>query len=191
VPENSASVYEICGPGQWADLVGRYPLDVTRSRRDDWRRATGRAGGWLIPDYAAMAADWDAVHVSVAGYLTTAGIAILADDGACTMLAGWDPDATWWLTGVLSSTSQPEDWRTDDQAPSAGPRLINSQGTSLTTRRAQPGDVRHQATILAFTRTGYVAYQIGPKSGYDIAGHSLTSGLCRVPRSGGEFTGPN
>jgi hypothetical protein len=117
VPENSASVYEICGPDQWADLVGRYPLDVTRSRRDDWRRATGWAGHWLIPDYAAVAADWDAVHVSVAGYLTTAGIAIPADDGACTMLAGRDPDATWWLTDVLSSTSQPEDWRTDDQAP--------------------------------------------------------------------------
>ena len=63
VPENSARVYEICGPDQWADLVGRYPLDVTRSRRDDWRRATGRAGRWLIPDYAAVAADWDAVHV--------------------------------------------------------------------------------------------------------------------------------
>jgi len=33
------------------------------------------------------------------------------------MLAGWDPDATWWLTDALSSTSQSEDWRTDDQAP--------------------------------------------------------------------------
>ena len=117
VPENSASVYEIRGPDQWADLVGRYPLDVTRSRRDDWRRATGWAGRWLIPDYAAVAADLDAVHVSVAGYLTTAGIAILVGDGACTMLAGWDPDATWWLTDALSSTSQSEDWRTDDQAP--------------------------------------------------------------------------
>ena len=72
---------------------------------------------WLIPDYAAVAADWDAVHVTVAGYLTTAGIAIPADDGACTILAGWDPDATWWLNDVLSLTSPPEDWREDDQAP--------------------------------------------------------------------------
>jgi hypothetical protein len=63
-----------------------------------------------------VAADWDAVHVSVAGYLTTAGIAIPAGGGACTMLAGWDPDATWWLNDVLSLTSPPEDWRDDGQA---------------------------------------------------------------------------
>ena len=104
------------GPGQWAELVERYPLDVTRSRRDDWGRATGWVGRWLIPDYAALAADWDAVHVSVEGYLTAAGIAIPAGDGACTMLAGWDPDATWWFTDVLSFSSQPEDWRADKQA---------------------------------------------------------------------------
>jgi hypothetical protein len=73
--------------------VGRYPLDVSKSRRRDWWRATGRAGRWLIPDYAAVAADWDAVHVSVSGYLTTAGIAIPAGSDAYTMLAGWDPDA--------------------------------------------------------------------------------------------------
>ena len=97
--------------------MDRYPLDVSKSRRHDWWRATGRAARWLIPDYAAVAADWDAVHVSVAGYLTTAGIAIPAGDGACTMLAGWDPDATWWLNDVLSLTSPPEDWREDDQPP--------------------------------------------------------------------------
>ena len=92
------------------------PLDVSKSRRHDWWRVTGWAGRWLIPDYAAVAADWDAVHVTVAGYLTTAGIAIPVGDGARTMLAGWDPDATWWITDVLSFTSPPQDWRKDDQA---------------------------------------------------------------------------
>jgi len=58
-----------------------------------------------------------AVHVCVAGYLSTAGIAIPAADGARTMLAGWDPDATWWLTDVLSFAGPPEDWRADDRAP--------------------------------------------------------------------------
>jgi hypothetical protein len=116
-PQDRARVYEIFGPDQWAQLVDRYPLDVTKSRRHPWRRATGWAGRWLIPDYAAVAADWDAVHVSVAGYLTTAGVAIPVGDGARTMLAGWDPDATWWLTDVLSPTGPPEDWRADDQAP--------------------------------------------------------------------------
>ena len=53
--------------------------------------ATGRAGQWVIPDYAAAAADWDAVHVSVAGYLTTAGIAIPAGAGAHTTPAVLGP----------------------------------------------------------------------------------------------------
>jgi hypothetical protein len=113
-----ARVYEIGGPGQWAGLAGRYPLEVSRSRRHDWWRATGRAGRWLIPDYAAVAADWDAIHVSVAGYLTTAGLPIAVGGGAYTMLAGWDPDATWWLNDVLSFTSPPHNWRQDDHKPS-------------------------------------------------------------------------
>lgn len=65
-------VYEITGPDAWADLVGRYPMDVSRARRHDWWRTTRRAGRWLIPDYLAVTADFDAVHLSVAGYLTTA-----------------------------------------------------------------------------------------------------------------------
>ena len=118
VAENDIRVYEVSGPDQWAELVGRYRLDVTKSRSDDWGRATGWTGRCLIPDYAAVAVDWDAVHVPAVGYLAASGIAIPVGDGACTMLAGWDPDATWWLTDVLSSAAdQPEDWRSDDQAP--------------------------------------------------------------------------
>lgn len=117
VPQDRAGVYEVRDPGSWAELVGRYPLDVSESRHHDWRRVTGWACRWLIPDYAAVAADWDAVHVCVAGYLTTAGIAIPVGDGASTMLAGWDPDATWWLTDVLSLAGAPQDWRADRQAP--------------------------------------------------------------------------
>ncbi len=120
-PADGARVYEICGPDQWAELVERYPLDVSKSRRHDWWRATGWADRWLIPDYAAVAADWDAVHVSVAGYLTTAGVAIPAG-GARTMLAGWDPDGTWWFNDILSFTSPPEDWRKDGQTPSGWTR---------------------------------------------------------------------
>jgi hypothetical protein len=112
-------VYEIHGPGQWTALVDRYPLDVSRSRRHNWWRITGWAGRWLIPDYTAVAEDWDAIHVSAAGYLATAGVALRAGDNARTMLAGWHPDATWWLRDVLSfsSSSTPEVWRGDDRAP--------------------------------------------------------------------------
>jgi hypothetical protein len=105
-PRPAAKVYEIRGPADWTAIVGRYPLDVTKSRWHDWFKVTGRAGTWLIPDYTAVAADYDGVHLTVGGYLTTAGRALPVDgadpDGtAATMLAGWDPDLTYWLTDVL------------------------------------------------------------------------------------------
>jgi hypothetical protein len=128
-PRAGARVYEVDGPAAWAALVARYPLDLTMSRRHDWWRATGRAGRWLIPDYQAVAADYDGVHLTVLGYLTTAGVALPAgsadrddpdgdDPGgeARTLLAGWEPDATWWLTDCLAPAGPPEDWAADDQA---------------------------------------------------------------------------
>jgi len=110
VPRPAARVYEIRGPGDWESLVTRYPLDVTRSRRHDWWRATGWAGRWLIPDFAGVAADYDAVHLTVGGYLTTAGRALAVGDDR-TMLAGWDPDATYWLADVLAGVGGPVRWK--------------------------------------------------------------------------------
>jgi hypothetical protein len=106
VPRPDARVYEIRGPGDWEALVARYPLDVTRSRRHDWWRATAWDGRWLIPDFAAVAAEYDAVHLTVGGYLTTAGRALAVGEDR-TMLAGWDPDATYWLADVLARVGGP------------------------------------------------------------------------------------
>ena len=87
-----ASIFEIGGTDDWAELVRRYPLAVTKSRRHDWWRATGRDLDWAIPDFHAVASDYDAIHLSVAGYLSTASRAIRAGE-AHTVLAGWNPDA--------------------------------------------------------------------------------------------------
>ncbi|MFF2052592.1 hypothetical protein ACFVU2_13405 [Leifsonia sp. NPDC058194] len=111
----SARVYEIDGAAAWAELCGRYPFDVTASRRWDWARATGREGRWLIPDWAQVAADVDGVHVSVAGYLETAGRAVEVGDGWAGLLAGWNPDETVWLNdGVTVPLEDEQTWRTDD-----------------------------------------------------------------------------
>jgi hypothetical protein len=115
-PRPGVRIYEISSPDQWTELVGRYPIDVSKSRRHDWWRATGWAGRWLIPDFAAVAADYDAVHLSVAGYLTTAGRALSVDD-ARTVLAGWDPDQAFWLTEVLTSSGPATDWVELDDEP--------------------------------------------------------------------------
>jgi hypothetical protein len=108
-PTRAPRVYEITGPGDWAALVARYPLDVTLSRRHDWWKVTGRAGTWLIPNYAAAAADYDAIHLTIGGYLTTAGRALPAGH-ACSLLAGWDPDETYWLADILTSAGPPQRW---------------------------------------------------------------------------------
>ncbi|MCE5289006.1 MAG: hypothetical protein LLG14_07145 [Nocardiaceae bacterium] len=89
-------VLEIRSPQDWAELVTRFPLDVTAIRRHDWYRATGENTNWFIPDWAAVALEYDAVHLTVFGYLTTAGRPLSVRNGS-TLLAGWNPDATFWL----------------------------------------------------------------------------------------------
>jgi hypothetical protein len=108
-PARAPRVYEITGPGDWATLVARYPLEVTQSRRHDWWKVTGQGGTWLIPNYAAAASDYDAIHLTVSGYLTTAGRALPVDDARC-LLAGWDPDETYWLADILTSAGAPHGW---------------------------------------------------------------------------------
>jgi hypothetical protein len=113
--DRPARIREITGPDDWVALVARYPLEVTKSRRHDWWRVTGWAGPWLMPDYAAAAADYEAIHLTVGGYLTTAGRALAVNDARC-LLAGWDPDKTYWLADVLAGAGPPVRWIRDDSA---------------------------------------------------------------------------
>ena len=113
---SSPRIYEVSGPDQWTELAGRYPLEVSKSRRHDWWRVTHWTGAWLIPDFAAVAADYDAVHLSVTGYLTTAGRALPVGD-ACTLLAGWNPDQTYWLTDILALAGPTATWVDSDTRP--------------------------------------------------------------------------
>jgi hypothetical protein len=119
-PPATARVHELTGPEEWIALVEDHPLVVTASRRHDWWRATGWAGRWAMPDWAAVAERFDAVHLTVDGYLSTAGRALPVDlpgAPARTLLAGWDPDATWWLADVLAEPGEPTDWRRRDDEP--------------------------------------------------------------------------
>ena len=109
---SDARVLEVTGPDDWAGLVGRHPLPVTASRRHDWYRTTGQDAEWLLPDWSSVAADFDAVHLTVDAYLATAGRALpVPGTGARTVLAGGAPDATWWLADDLPALGDPADWR--------------------------------------------------------------------------------
>lgn len=52
----------------------------------------------MLPDWSEVARRYDAVHLTATGYLRAAGIAIPVDGDRASVLAGWDPDATCWLT---------------------------------------------------------------------------------------------
>jgi hypothetical protein len=108
-----ARVYEIDGPDAWAELNRRYPLEVTAARRQDWYRTMGRIGAWTLPDWAGVQRDYDAVHLSVAGYLATAGVAVPVDAERSSVLAGWEPDATHWLIDVRLDPATRRAWRSD------------------------------------------------------------------------------
>jgi hypothetical protein len=116
-PGPGARIFEIGGPEDWTSLVERYPLEVTKARWHDWFKVTGRAGTWLIPDYQAVAADYDGVHLTVGGYLTAAGRALPVSKAAATMLAGWDPDLTYWLGDVLGPAVSASRWVKSESAP--------------------------------------------------------------------------
>ena len=109
VPAESV-VYELDGAEAWAELCRRFPLEVTASRRHDWFRTTGATDRWVIPDWVRVADQFDAVHLTTAGYLSTAGRSVAVQADTSSVLAGWNPDETYWLTDPPAATGAPERW---------------------------------------------------------------------------------
>ena len=99
----AARVAEINGPDDWRDLTATYPRDVTGTHDGEWRYWGGVPGPWRLPDWERVRDDYDGVHVSPGGYVTSCGLAQPAD-GACTMLVAWLPGATLWLHDVITGT---------------------------------------------------------------------------------------
>ncbi|MDI2036788.1 hypothetical protein [Paenarthrobacter nitroguajacolicus] len=100
-------ILEIRTAEDWTALCRAFPLESTASRRHDWFRTTGRHGRWLIPDWELAASEWDAVHLTVSGYLNAAGRALRVDQDTATVIAGWDPGSTIWITDVARESEQP------------------------------------------------------------------------------------
>lgn len=108
-------VIEIDGPEAWAALCRRHPFPLTASRRNVWEWTTGREGMWVQPDWAAVAGEAAGVHLSVSGYLATAGRVIELGDLGASTVAGWGPDETFWFIPVEPSAPE-EEWVCDGPA---------------------------------------------------------------------------
>lgn len=116
-----ARVWTADGPDDWADLVRAYPRPAVRlhggwelpglnQRPADLAALLAVPGqtaardvvaAHLLPDWAAVAADHDGVHLSWAGFLTAEGRVVDLGDGAVTMLRYWASERTLWLADVF------------------------------------------------------------------------------------------
>lgn len=119
-----ARILEIHRPEDWAALAVAHPDDSRTGRYDGWEinaRERGRDLGlgelaalpgqlavrsgvrrFVEPDWASVADEWDAVHLSWAGFLTAEGTVCDLGDGGVAMLRGWGSERTLWLNPVLS-----------------------------------------------------------------------------------------
>lgn len=110
---DAAHIFEIDGPDAWTALVQRSPMEVTAAKGSSWGSSAPGAT-WFLPDWSAIAREFDGVHLSIGGYLDTAGIP-LPVDGGMTMLAGMSPDSTVWLRGPLVTDRSYRVWRPGDE----------------------------------------------------------------------------
>lgn len=106
---DDSKVLEIASVHDYSALVEQYPLRLTASRNSDWYRVTGQHEEWFIPHWGLIAQEYDAVHLTVATYLEGATKRIGLRNGA-TMIAGWSPDATYWLTNKLHRADDGSQW---------------------------------------------------------------------------------
>lgn len=103
---DGARIFEIQEKEDWSRLVSTYPRQGEGFLTFDWGPPPNPGARLLLPDWRRIAQDWDAVHVSFAGYLAASYESIPIDGSHYAVLAGWHPDGTSWLTGQARSSHQ-------------------------------------------------------------------------------------
>ena len=97
--DKSARVLEISRPADWHKLCVSFP----RVNQD---RNSPAGAGSLSPDWNRAAAQWDGVHLTFAGLLTTLYVRYISAAGS-TMLWSWDTEGTLWLPGDFLRAGAP------------------------------------------------------------------------------------
>ena len=96
-------VFEIHGPSDWHSLCVGYPAIGT----DDDR---------LVPNWGAVAQEWDGVHLSLGGLLTAEQHRYESPVG-WTMLEFWYAEQTYWLRALKTETERQPDFDRGMGAP--------------------------------------------------------------------------
>ncbi len=139
----SPRVLELARPQDWVGLVERHPKGASehgswslpgqshrRGYVDAWaleESSGGRAGraevtAHLVPDWASVAGEWDAVHLSWAGFLTSEAYVSDVADGSVAMLRFWLGPRVLWLRDCfgepepMAGPVMPEDERNPARA---------------------------------------------------------------------------
>ncbi|MGD7001320.1 hypothetical protein [Corynebacterium halotolerans] len=105
-----ARIFTIHGESGWVRLCRDYPLDVTEDKHSSWGPATARNGRWVMPDWRRVSHDFDAVYLTVRGYLGTAGRVVKIEDRTASMIAGWAPGDTYWLRNCAHLSDRRSRW---------------------------------------------------------------------------------
>ena len=103
----AARVFEVDGPDAWHRLCAAYPATpyerppMPAEGYVGWSSYPGAdpplgMDNRLVPDWSAVAHDWDAVHVSLGGLLTSEQVRVDSSAG-WTELWGWGAEQTVWL----------------------------------------------------------------------------------------------
>lgn len=91
---SSARVYEVHGPRAWHTLCLAYPAPSSPAYPMPMPK------GLIEPDWQAVANDWDGIHLSPGGLLTTEQVR-WGKPRAQTHLFGWNVESTAWLRWVF------------------------------------------------------------------------------------------
>ena len=94
-------VFEIHGPSDWYDLCVKYPAK--------YKQGLTR----LVPNWGAVAEEWDGVHLSLGGLLTAEQSRHESISGwkyGWAMLNSWHAEQTYWLRPLKTETERQPDF---------------------------------------------------------------------------------
>ena len=111
--EQDAAVYEVMAAEDWSRLCADHPRDTTDRRRESWAEDLGVHDRRIItPAWESVGERWDAVHLTVAGLLTTTG-RIIPIDGGVTSVLRWHTETTAWFRPAFERPVLTGDWTAD------------------------------------------------------------------------------